>query len=141
MGCTVQDVSVRLAPDSFACFAGGNGAGGTQLNIACHGGRFGVYFKDSEGSPVIAGAILEGQSESSVVWSSQNSLVLVGVVISRDANRSYSGPAVVATSALTAVDSTIDCGQARGGSQSAAGAVAIRSVASVYAKHIFTRRT
>ena len=68
-GCTVQDVSVRLAADSFACFAGGNGAGGTQLNIACSGGRFGIYFTDSEGSPVVAGALLEGQRESAVVWS------------------------------------------------------------------------
>jgi hypothetical protein len=53
---------VRLAPDSFAGFGGGGGAGTSHVNVAVHGGVHGVYFLESEPTPVLVNARLMNPS-------------------------------------------------------------------------------
>lgn len=53
---------MRLAPDSFAGFGGGGGAGTSHVNVAVHGGVHGVYFLESEPTPVLVNARLMNPS-------------------------------------------------------------------------------
>lgn len=129
-GSAAQDITVWLASDALAGFGGGHGAGGSHVNVAVHGGRFGVMFLASEPSPVLAGVTLTNQSESAVLWGSQGSMVLVGVRIEQALGAS--GPAVQALQPITVIDAIIKCAARKD-------SVAIASSTSVYAQNVWTR--
>lgn len=80
-GATVTDVTVTAGPDTFACFAGLNGAGGAHSNIACTGGRYGLWVDDSQPVPVVVGAQLINQSVSAINYFSQETLTITGLSI------------------------------------------------------------
>ena len=122
-GCTeggvIQDVSVRLSPDSFAGFGGGGGAGTSHFSVAVHGGVHGAYFLESEPAALLGNARLIGQSGSAIVFGGQGPLVVVGVHIVRPGNAS--GAAITsalagkqgpqpASGQISVVDTVVECG-------------------------------
>ena len=110
-GSTVQDVTVRMAPDALAGFGGGGGSGASHVNIAAFGGQFGVYFNQSEPGPVVAGGTFANQSVSAVATGSHHGggmdgpLLLVGLHIFHP--RTATGPAVSGASYL--FDAVVEC--------------------------------
>lgn len=143
-GMSVQDVSVNMSSPSggFAGFAGGNGAGGSHVNIAVTGGRYGVHFAHADGAALVLSARLVGQSVSAVFfggtdpgWSSSiRTMALVGLDVVQPTSPSPSGPAIDAGvgRAITVLDSVVDCG---GG-----GGTAVRGMGGVYLRDLFATR-
>lgn len=124
-------MSVRLASDAFAGFGGGPGAGGSAVNVAVHGGRYGVWFVESEGNPVLGGAVLYGQSESALYWAGQGPLILTGVHIVQAPGAT--GPAIRATEPISIIDTVIECDGSLNRS------LAISTAASLYTKNVYIR--
>eukprot|EP01052_Picozoa_sp_SAG31_P033965 SAG31_NODE_3905_length_3765_cov_6.684670_3_plen_196_part_00 len=117
-GGVINDVSVRLSPDSFAGFGGGGGAGTSHINIAVTGGVHGVYFCCSDGAPVVANARLYGQSGSAIVSFGGGPLIAVGVHIVRPpgaihaAIQGYGNPSTGGEGGqLSVLDTVVECGQ------------------------------
>ena len=144
-GATIQDTTIRLAPDSFAGIGGGPGAGGSCINVVVQGGQTGIWFAASEGAPVISGASLLGQSESALVFTSQAPLVLTGVRIVQAAGAT--APAISASASISIIDAEIVCATSdapsqqrhQGGGSGGSKRVAILSSASVDAKDVYVR--
>ena len=110
----MQDVSVRML-SGFAGFGGGGGAGTSHINVAVYGGRFGVYFDKSEPCPLVGSARLINQTESAIVFSSQPTMIVVGVQIVQ--HPAATGPAIVvpaSSSPISLVDVAISCGADNG---------------------------
>jgi hypothetical protein len=135
-GGVIQDVSVRLSPDSFAGFGGGGGAGTSHFGVSVHGGVHGAYFLESEPAAVLGNARFIGQSGSAIVFWGQGPLVVVGVHIVRPGNASG---AAIATPVqedqcgcgqISVVDTIVEC---RGSSEPA-----LASNASVTVKGMWT---
>ena len=131
-GATVTDVTVRATPDTFACFAGLNGAGGEHSNIACEGGRYGVYVDASQPVPVLAGATLINQSVSAIRYLSQESLSLVGVRV-LTGQRSTAAAIVSAggNRGMSIVDTVVEC--------AGAAQVGIQTPATLYMRDVYVR--
>ena len=70
-GLSIHDVSVDMRQGGFAAFAGGNGAGGSHVNIAARGGQYGVYFNESQGASLVLGATFSGQTVSAILFSGE----------------------------------------------------------------------
>ena len=129
-GATVSDVVVNASPDSFACFAGLNGAGGAHSNLICVGGRYGLYIDDSQPVPVAVGVFLVNQSVSAVYYDSQESLSLVGLVIMMAPGASGAA-AIVSTGgnrAMSIVDTMITCADGSGTAISTPDSLYLRDV-------------
>ena len=114
-GGTVQDVSVRLAPDALAGFGGGGGAGMSHMRVEVDGGQHGVYFQASQGAALLGSARLTNQSGAAIVFSGKQTFIVVGVNITRAS--SATGPAIQvldnsspADAQITVLDSVIRCG-------------------------------
>ena len=60
-GGAIQDVSIRLAPDAFAGFGGGGGAGTSHVNVAVTGGVHGAWFLETEGAALLGAVKLTNQ--------------------------------------------------------------------------------
>ena len=131
-GATVQDVTVRAASDTYACFAGLNGAGGLHANIACYGARYGVYIDDCQPVPVLVGATLVNQSISAIVSASQEALSVVGTVIVVPAGAT--GAAISCTSGgsrgMSLVDVSVSCA-------SPSASVAVGTTLTLYARDLY----
>eukprot|EP00039_Didymoeca_costata_P032610 m.38547 g.38547 ORF g.38547 m.38547 type:complete len:833 (-) comp9448_c0_seq1:107-2605(-) len=52
-GCTIQDVTIRAAPDALAGVFGGNGGGGSFVGITVIGGRYGIDNRKSEFGTIV----------------------------------------------------------------------------------------
>ncbi|MCJ1297158.1 hypothetical protein MMC34_008727 [Xylographa carneopallida] len=129
-GATVSDVAVTALPDTFACFAGLNGAGGTHSNLLCTGARYGVYMFDSQPVPVLVGSRFVNQSVTAIQYLSQESLSLVGVDIVTHPNAT--GAAIVSTGGnrgMSIVDTVIRC--------TGANQTAIQTPASLYMRDAY----
>jgi hypothetical protein len=77
-GCGLRSVLLRTRMQG-----GGGGAGTSHVNVEVIGGVHGLYFLESEPTPVLANARLRGQSGSAVVASHQQTLVVAGLHIVR----------------------------------------------------------
>eukprot|EP00928_Gymnodinium_smaydae_P011500 TRINITY_DN14234_c0_g1_i3.p1 TRINITY_DN14234_c0_g1~~TRINITY_DN14234_c0_g1_i3.p1 ORF type:complete len:932 (+),score=66.71 TRINITY_DN14234_c0_g1_i3:409-2796(+) len=130
-GATVQDVSVRLANDSFAGFGGASGAGGSHMNVRVTGGRHAMWIPESEPAPLIAGAEFLYQSSSAIVFAGSPPLVLVGVLIRQSPQNT--GPAVSVSDDLpvSAIDTVVECGSSKGS--------VFRSSASIHLENFFVK--
>ena len=138
-GMSVDDVHVDMTRGGFAGFAGGNGAGGSHVNIRATGGRFGVYFTQADGAALVLSATLVGQSVSAIFYgrltpvqpweAAVRSASLVGLSI----HHAGTGPAIDAREghAITVLDSEIDC---MGGPSS----VAISAQGNAYLSDVFS---
>ena len=123
-------------------FGGGNGAGGSHVNIGATGGAYGVYFTISDGAAVVLSAKLLGQSVSAVFFetlSERNptgsSTIVSMSLVGLEVLHSGSGPAVAAGlgHGLTVLDSQIMCGQ------NASASVAVRATrANAYLSGVFS---
>jgi len=137
-GATVADVTVTAAPETFACFAGLNGAGGIHANIKCIGARYGIFLDNSQPVPVAVGATLLNQTVAAIYYFAQETLSLVGAVIALAPGSA--GPAIVAeshgmsteTRGMSIIDTTIDCG-------GAPGAVAVGTPMSLFLRDVYVR--
>eukprot|EP01052_Picozoa_sp_SAG31_P030712 SAG31_NODE_3174_length_4587_cov_7.232843_2_plen_1013_part_00 len=117
-GGVVQDVSVRLAPDALAGFAGGGGAGTSHINVEVYGGVHGFLFLESEPAPCLANARFHNQSGEAIVASHEQTLVAVGLyIVAGPRTAATDGDPVIRTywsghqnnAQLSLVDSVIDC--------------------------------
>ena len=132
-GATVTDVTVRALPETFACFAGLNGAGGEHSNIECYEARYGIYADDSQPVPVLVGATLVNQSVSAIAYLSQESLSIVAVRIVMSATAS--GPAIHSyggNRGMSIVDTAVECASTQ--------QTAIVTPSSLYARDVFVAR-
>jgi hypothetical protein len=136
-GGVIQDVTVRLAADSFAGLAGGGGAGTSHVNVEVVGGVHGIYFLESEPTPVLVNARLFNQSGTAIVASHEQTLVVAGLHISRSPEAT--GPAIRAywsghqnNAQLSISDSVIECG-------GDGTTVAVSATTSLYMRNVFTR--
>eukprot|EP01045_Picozoa_sp_COSAG04_P010716 COSAG04_NODE_663_length_11444_cov_4.242045_4_plen_315_part_00 len=136
-GGVIQDITVRLAADSFAGFGGGGGAGTSHINVEVRGGVHGVYFLESEPTPALVNARLLNQMGTALVASHQQTLVVAGLHIRR--HPAATGPAIRAywsghqnNAQLSISDSVIECG---GDGSSAA----ISAGTSVYLRGVYTK--
>ncbi len=138
-GGVVQDVTIRLAADALAGFGGGGGAGTSHINVAVYGGVHGIYFCCSDGAPVIANAVLSGQSGSALVSMGGGPLIAVGVHITR--GRNTTGPAILGAPGsnrrgeggqLSVLDTVVECGGSN--------LPAISASASLYVKEMWVCR-
>lgn len=135
-GGVIQDVTVRLASDTFAGFGGGGGAGTSHINIEVIGGLHGIYFLQSEPTPVLANARLINQSSTAIVASHEQTLVIAGLHIARAANAT--GPTILAywsghqnNAQLSINDCVIECG-------GDGTTTAISATTSVYMRNVYT---
>jgi hypothetical protein len=154
-GMSVDDVHVDMTRGGFAGFGGGNGAGGSHVNIAATGGCYGVYFTTADGAALVLSARLVGQSVSAVFYhtsrfyhtdnSAVRSLSLVGLTI----DHAGGGPAIDAGAghAVTILDSEIMCGSGRVGAGSLfeataavqpASSVAVSAQGNAYLSEVYT---
>ena len=74
VACSVTAVRCLLQPCR---------AGASHINIAAHGGQYGVWFAESEPGPVLAGGVFSNQTVSAVAFvaghHAQGPLIVVGV--------------------------------------------------------------
>ena len=58
-------------------------AGASHINVAAHGGQYGVWFAESEPGPVLTGGVFSNQTVSAVAFiagrHAQGPLIVVGV--------------------------------------------------------------
>ena len=117
-GGAIQDVSIRLAPDAFAGFGGGGGAGTSHINVAVTGGVHGVWFLETEGAALLGAATLTNQSGSAIVYSGQQTLIVVGAHIIRSTHATGAAIDVPASressrhpsdAPITVLDSVVEC--------------------------------
>ena len=142
-GMAVNDVQVDMTSGGgFAGFAGGNGAGGSHVNIAAMGGRYGVFFEQADGAALVLSGTFEGQTISAVHYtaisggpkpweSSIRSASLVGLTIRHNGT----GPAIDAGQghAITVLDTIVHCDHQGDVNQT----VGIRARGNVYLQDTF----
>ena len=135
-GGIIQDVTVRLASDAFAGFGGGGGAGTSHINVEVIGGVHGIYFLQSEPTPVLANARLINQSSTAIVASHEQTLVVAGLHIMRATNAT--GPTILAywsghqnNAQLSINDCVINCG-------GDGTTTAVSATTSVYMHNVYT---
>jgi hypothetical protein len=122
-GATVTDVVVTAGADTFACFAGLNGAGGAHSSLVCRGARYGLYVDDSQPVPVGVGVTLVGQSVAAVYFAAQESMSLVGLNITLAPGAAAAVVSVGGNRAMSVVDTTITCPPASGAAAATTAAV------------------
>lgn len=124
----MQDVSVRML-SGFAGFGGGGGAGTSHINVEVYGGRYGVYFDRSEPCPLVGSARLINQTESAIFFSSQPTMIVVGVSIVQ--HPAAKGPAIVVPSAnspISLIDVVVSCGTNNGTALQVASSITAHNV-------------
>ncbi len=97
-GSVIEDVTIEAA-GAFAGIRSAMGSGGGIHGVAIHGGRFGIYARETDGamrgsqpSPVMSGLRLIGQTEAAILYDGNGPLTVVGAVIEGAGIRS-DGPA------------------------------------------------
>jgi hypothetical protein len=76
-GTSLEDVYIRLAPDSYAGVIGLSGSGGSHTNVTVEGGRYGVDGRHAQPGPTFSGLHLRNQTCGGLIYGGFETLSLV----------------------------------------------------------------